>query len=511
MNNDELQLLLSDTNALKQVDQSRIEQVLKQYPYFQTAWVLSARNAQLQNDPSFEKRLNQAAVHAVDRIQLYSFLHQDESSTGVTVQNEETQIPKEQPVASTPSTESELDALLRSIHERKQIILDASAGEIKISERETESIATSNEPAESEKSSVQTGQELQHNEPPADHLNADRKDELILMNETAGGGSEYVPLQEMLSEETEAAWVEEQDPEMASMSVIEEEFILSDLDHDIRMQAIGDFAETVNPMQLEPENPGKEELPGDLELEAWKTMEVEVLDKAAQDRKYELEWLNQQAGGGSEFVPLDLMEDPDLQETVVNMPEIESIQFLESGPPEEMRTAAVAENEAAPKEKETSLHFSEHVPSPGKFLPGKAYSFLDWLKFFKPENQSQGKQPPLKQEAMQTLSSEEAKETAGDIGTIGNNMTEELSAIDRIVSTMRHDRNQRRGQEASAEDLARKSVEMDDELITETLAAVYEAQGLIEKAIRMYARLSLKYPEKSLFFAARIQALKAGK
>ena len=52
---------------------------------------------------------------------------------------------------------------------------------------------------------------------------------------------------------------------------------------------------------------------------------------------------------------------------------------------------------------------------------------------------------------------------------------------------------------------------MDDELVTETLANIYEEQGKTDKAIRTYARLSLKFPEKSLFFAARIKALKSKK
>ena len=45
-------------------------------------------------------------------------------------------------------------------------------------------------------------------------------------------------------------------------------------------------------------------------------------------------------------------------------------------------------------------------------------------------------------------------------------------------------------------------------LITETLAGMYEKQGNFNKAISMYEKLSLKYPEKSLIFAARIQEIK---
>ena len=37
---------------------------------------------------------------------------------------------------------------------------------------------------------------------------------------------------------------------------------------------------------------------------------------------------------------------------------------------------------------------------------------------------------------------------------------------------------------------------------------IYEKQGYFEKAISIYEKLKLKYPEKSIIFAAQINALK---
>jgi hypothetical protein len=56
--------------------------------------------------------------------------------------------------------------------------------------------------------------------------------------------------------------------------------------------------------------------------------------------------------------------------------------------------------------------------------------------------------------------------------------------------------------------MAKKSVQESDEFITETLARIYAKQGNHFKAIRAYQKLSLKFPEKTAYFAALIEELK---
>lgn len=58
-----------------------------------------------------------------------------------------------------------------------------------------------------------------------------------------------------------------------------------------------------------------------------------------------------------------------------------------------------------------------------------------------------------------------------------------------------------------SEELAKQSVREDPDLLSETLARIYAMQGNYDKAKKIYEKLSLKYPEKSAYFAALISGL----
>lgn len=57
--------------------------------------------------------------------------------------------------------------------------------------------------------------------------------------------------------------------------------------------------------------------------------------------------------------------------------------------------------------------------------------------------------------------------------------------------------------------MAKQSVEEDEELVTETLANLYYKQGNYKKAIRAYEKLCLLYPSKLAYFATLIKKIKS--
>jgi hypothetical protein len=79
--------------------------------------------------------------------------------------------------------------------------------------------------------------------------------------------------------------------------------------------------------------------------------------------------------------------------------------------------------------------------------------------------------------------------------------------IDRFIRASPRIGRLREEQNPRVVDLARASVEEQEELVTETMALLYVRQGQVERARRAYAQLALKYPEKSTYFAAALKNL----
>lgn len=129
--------------------------------------------------------------------------------------------------------------------------------------------------------------------------------------------------------------------------------------------------------------------------------------------------------------------------------------------------------------------------SPLQFSKKDSFSFYEWLQLSSTK--------PLETEE-NTEENTEVAETENPVSSTKRN----FDLIDRFIA------QQPKIQIDEAEDfddLANDSGLQKEELMTETLARVYVEQKKYDKAIMAFKVLSLKYPEKSSFFADRIEAV----
>jgi len=84
----------------------------------------------------------------------------------------------------------------------------------------------------------------------------------------------------------------------------------------------------------------------------------------------------------------------------------------------------------------------------------------------------------------------------------------QFDLIDKFISANPRIEPQREKTEHPVEDLAHEFTEGKGIFVTETLARIYINQGYYSKAIDIYEKLCLKFPEKSGYFATQIEKIK---
>lgn len=149
------------------------------------------------------------------------------------------------------------------------------------------------------------------------------------------------------------------------------------------------------------------------------------------------------------------------------------------------------ENEGEPKIEAIK---DQTEPEPEKFDDAGTHSFTEWLKHAKPgkkENETTASEEEVKEEPR--------KKTRKNIDDLIDKFIREEPKISR--PGVKQDF-------FSPVSQARQSVQEADDLITETLANIYLKQGSYAKALKAYESLILKFPEKKLYFAARIKEIK---
>ncbi len=158
----------------------------------------------------------------------------------------------------------------------------------------------------------------------------------------------------------------------------------------------------------------------------------------------------------------------------------------------ESKNQKVAETSSEKDEKtEDNLQLGDPLP----FTKKEKYSFTEWLKLasLKTVRRSKGPKPDVKSKQTHFPIEEEVLKT------------KKFKLIDKFIAD--NPKIVPKESPNSSVDI-KSSLKIDkNELMTETLAKVYLEQKKYKKAVQAYKILSLKYPEKSGFFADRIKAI----
>lgn len=179
----------------------------------------------------------------------------------------------------------------------------------------------------------------------------------------------------------------------------------------------------------------------------------------------------------------------------------------------------IEQETADPAEAQVSVYNDDHLP----------YSFLWWLNktrkeyadTYKPYTSNALVKQALRQKEEQKLLDQQIRENIFHLQEPEKKMSEgqQLSPISFQVPKKSNPVIERfiqdepkisppKPDKLNLENKARKSASDDGSVVTETLAKIYEEQGLYPKALEVYEKLSLKFPEKSGYFAVRIAELK---
>ncbi|MEO8933384.1 MAG: hypothetical protein ABI295_03680 [Xanthomarina sp.] len=187
--------------------------------------------------------------------------------------------------------------------------------------------------------------------------------------------------------------------------------------------------------------------------------------------------------------------DPDLFEPKIKK---ETVAYFAPESSETQVISDIQEKEVSDKktkENKTSVNSILQLGKPLQFNKNETHSFNEWLKIasFEPIKRAECRSKEDQKHETHTESSASKRD-------------EKFDLIDRFISM--NPKLKPRQHIANLGNIAEQQMIQPESLMTETLARIYLEQKNYKKAIQSYNILSLKYPEKSGFFADQIKAIK---
>lgn len=204
--------------------------------------------------------------------------------------------------------------------------------------------------------------------------------------------------------------------------------------------------------------------------------------------------LDETAGETTAEQPVNAEPEPQLQETSVTETATEKITELPKADTRDLQAAQRLIEQELEKHNEEMIAATE------------VHSFAGWLNLKSPSfEETKLLHKPTEEEieridfvaALETRVAEPVAKPLLDMDSILENFMQHTPTISRPKAEF-----------FNPVKSAKKSVEEDEDIATETLARIVLKQGNAPKAIRIYEKLILKYPDKSTIFAGQIEKIK---
>ena len=264
------------------------------------------------------------------------------------------------------------------------------------------------------------------------------------------------------------------------------------------------------------------------EIEA-RLRELEEIHKVAADQV--AQQLPEEPLPASEIIPAEMpVMEPALEEPPVPEPGPEEISIPESVPVEISVPESVPGETSIPESEpgEFPGQLSEESPEPipeespepiPGLLPEESpetipeslpeplpesvpATEIEWQPGTSAESESEAEAEPGQEELFELIPDEPVGESEPAMQLTPADL------IDRFIRISPSIERLTPGDVQPVKDLSAESTVERGKFITETLAKIYINQGYYSKAINIYEKLSLQYPEKSAYFASRIEKIK---
>ncbi len=463
MNRNQFISFMDNPDKLSGSDSALLAELIKNFPYFQTAHLLYSKSLHNQNSIHYNNQLKITAAYAANRKVLHHLITAKPESEVISAQ--ETPVKTaDKPIEEAVTPIAKDEVILQPI-EQKNIETVDSAGKLETAEIISEITA---EPIEKEPSIIEKIEPIE---------NTGDKEEIpnpvIIENKNSDLKEGAVTIAAVENKEAEIK-EEIQDPaiienkESALKDEAAETSIIENKNADFKEEAenvviienkTAAIKEEVPPLTSEK---NKDEILADLEIEylaqaAIASAEIKVTSEEPFSENYEI-------------IKTEEEKEIPVSNFILNTPIAQTTADLE------------------PKEKE--LETNSTVLSEADFNSSQTHSFTEWLKHASVISAESA----ITKEKVNKPEENTAKKTTADL-------------IDKFL------REEPKMSKPKAEfynpiNMAKQSVADDITFVSETLAKILVLQGNYNKALQAYENLRLKYPEKRLYFASQIKNLR---